>query len=107
MGFDQNQSYSDSVPRSGRIKVSPTLRHFAAYSGPETLRFGFNAVIPDTDLHYTWLPVWKQLIKRNAVGSVMSAISGVNGAPMAAQKSLLTGVLRGDFDYKGYVISDW
>ena len=106
MGFDERQPYSDAVPSSGTIKVLPTIRHFAAYAGPDAKRFGFNALVSDPDLRFTFYPVWEGLVRRHAVGGVMSAISGLNGAPAAANRGLLTGVLRGEWGYEGHVISD-
>ncbi|KAL1503356.1 hypothetical protein AB1Y20_011408 [Prymnesium parvum] len=106
MGFDRQQAYSDEVPPCGVLKVLPTLRHFAAYAGPESLRFGFDARVSEHDLRFTYLPVWEGLVRRHAVGGVMSAISGLNGAPGAADKAMLTGVLRGEWGFKGHVISD-
>jgi beta-glucosidase len=90
----------------GRMVVLPTLRHFAAYAGPERNRFGFSATVPEMMLRYTFLPAWRRLVRAGAVGGVMSAITAVNGVPSAADGRLLTGVLRGEWGYDGHVISD-
>ena len=44
----------------------PTLRHFAAYAGPDSRRFGFNAIVSDPDLRFTFFPVWEGLVRTNA-----------------------------------------
>ena len=54
----------------------------------------------------TYLPVWKKLIDEKAIVGIMSAISAVNGVPSAANKYLLTDVLRNEWNFTGYVISN-
>ena len=49
----------------------------------------------DDDLELTYLPAWKALVDADALGAVMSAISGLNGSPSVANKRMLTDVLRG------------
>ncbi|CAF0985457.1 unnamed protein product [Adineta ricciae] len=87
-------------------KVLPVMRHFVDYDGPDNGRFSFNAIVSDPDLRATYLPVWKKLIDENAIVGVMSAISAVNGVPSAANKYLLNDVLRNEWNFTGYVISD-
>ncbi|UJR16581.1 hypothetical protein I4U23_003481 [Adineta vaga] len=87
-------------------KVMPVMRHFVDYDGPDNGRFSFNAIISDTDLRTTYLPVWKKLIDENAIVGIMSAISAINGVPAAAHKYLLNDVLRNEWNFTGYVISD-
>jgi beta-glucosidase len=53
----------------------------------------------------TYLPVWKKLIDEKAIVGIMSGISAVNGIPSAANKYLLTDVLRNEWNFTGYVIS--
>jgi len=54
----------------------------------------------------TYLPVWKKLIDEKAIVGIMSGISAVNGIPSAANKYLLTDVLRNEWNFTGYVISN-
>ena len=89
-----------------RIKVLGGLRHFVAYAGPDSQRFHFNAVVSDDDLRMTYLPAWKALVDADALGGVMSAISGLNGVPSVVDKTLLTGKLRGEWGFDGFVLSD-
>ena len=88
------------------IKVLTNVRHFVAYAGPDSKRFHFDALVDDDDLRYTYLPAWKQLVQTDTVSGVMSAISGLNGIPSAAHKELLTDMLRGEWGFEGYVLSD-
>ena len=57
-------------------------------------------------LRNRYLPAWKKLVDTDTVSGVMSAISGLNGIPSAAHKELLTDMLRGEWGFNGYVISD-
>ena len=88
------------------MKVIPVLRHFVAYAGPDAGRFSFNAVVSEDDLLLTYLPAWRALSASGALGGVMSAISALNSIPSAAHRSLLTGILRNEWGFDGYVISD-
>ena len=103
MGFAQRNATSRP---SEAIKVLPVVRHFVAYAGPDSSRFSFNAEVSEDDLRLTFLPAWRRLAAEGALGGVMSAISALNSIPSAAHKSLLTGMLRGEWNYDGFVISD-
>lgn len=89
-----------------RFKVLGVVRHFVAYAGPDSERFHFDARVSDDDLRLTFLPAWRALAASGAMGGVMSAISALNGVPSVTDRTLLTGMLRGEWGYDGYVISD-
>ena len=89
-----------------RFKVVGAVRHFVAYAGPDSQRFHFDARVTDDDLRLTYLPAWRALAASGALGGVMSAISGLNGVPSVAHRTLLTDVLRGEWGFDGFVISD-
>ena len=103
MGFAQRNATSRPTES---IKVLPIVRHFVAYAGPDSSRFQFDAVVSEDDLRLTFLPAWRRLAAEGALGGVMSAISALNSIPSAAHKSLLTGMLRGEWGFDGFVISD-
>mmetsp|Transcript_23235 Transcript_23235/g.69683 ORF Transcript_23235/g.69683 Transcript_23235/m.69683 type:complete len:734 (-) Transcript_23235:164-2365(-) len=88
------------------FKVVGTVRHFVAYAGPDNGRFTFDATVSDDDLQLTYLPAWRALVDAGALGGVMSAISALNGVPSAAHKAMLTDVLRGEWGFDGFVVSD-
>eukprot|EP00658_Telonema_sp_P-2_P027861 TRINITY_DN21452_c0_g1_i6.p1 TRINITY_DN21452_c0_g1~~TRINITY_DN21452_c0_g1_i6.p1 ORF type:complete len:658 (+),score=101.37 TRINITY_DN21452_c0_g1_i6:164-2137(+) len=89
-----------------RLKTLPVLRHFVAYAGPDSERFSFSATVSDDDLSLTYLHAWKAVADAGALGGVMSAISGLNGVPSAADRRMLTDVLRGEWEWDGFVTSD-
>ncbi|HEY8994150.1 MAG TPA: glycoside hydrolase family 3 C-terminal domain-containing protein [Lacunisphaera sp.] len=81
-------------------------KHFAVHSGPEPDRHRFNAVVSERDLYDTYLPQFERLVREARVAGVMSAYNAINGVPVSADASLLTGVLRQRWGFEGYVVSD-
>jgi beta-glucosidase len=88
------------------LKVVATPKHFAVHSGPEGLRHGFNAVVSQKDLRETYLPAFKACIQEGRTASVMSAYNAVNGEPCSANVELLQHILRDEWGFDGYVVSD-
>ncbi len=87
-------------------KVDATLKHYAVHSGPEEIRHGFDAIVSQKDLYETYLFAFKYCIERTDVSAVMCAYNRVNGEPACASKTLLDDILRDEFGFKGYVVSD-
>jgi beta-glucosidase len=88
------------------LKALATAKHFAVHSGPEPLRHSFNAVISDRDLFETYLPAFRDLVVEAKVGSIMSAYNRVDGQSATAHERLLGEILRGQWGFEGYVVSD-
>jgi beta-glucosidase len=88
------------------FKTIATAKHFAVHSGPEPLRHIFDADISETDLRDTYLPHFEAAIKEGGAFSVMCAYNSVDGQPACANSTLLTDVLRKQWGFKGYVVSD-
>ncbi|MGE5127289.1 MAG: glycoside hydrolase family 3 C-terminal domain-containing protein, partial [Betaproteobacteria bacterium] len=87
-------------------KVIATAKHFAVHSGPEPERHHFDARVSDRDLFETYLPAFRALVEDARVASVMGAYNRVDGEPASASQRLLGDVLRGDWGFGGYVVSD-
>ena len=81
-------------------------KHFAVHSGPEAKRHGFNAVVSQKDLCETYLPAFKACVQEGGAASVMSAYNAVNGEPCSANIELLQTILRDEWGFDGYVVSD-
>lgn len=88
------------------FKAVACAKHYAVHSGPEKKRHHFNVNLDDRDLYEYYLPAFKALVKEAKVESVMGAYSAVNGEPCCANKRLLTDILRGEWGFKGTVVSD-
>ena len=88
------------------IKVMACAKHYAVHSGPEPARHGFNAQPPERDLYETYLPHFEMAVRDGHVGGVMGAYTALNGVPDCASDFLLTDLLRKQWGFDGYVVSD-
>jgi beta-glucosidase len=87
-------------------KTIATVKHFAVHSGPEINRHTFNAVIGEKDLYETYLPQFEIGIKEAKAYSLMCAYNRYNGEACCSSGKLLDNVLRQDWDFSGFVVSD-
>ena len=85
--------------------VMANVKHFACNS-MENARFTVDIEIDDVALHEVYLPHFRRIIDEG-VASVMSAYNSVNGEWVGQNRALLTDVLRGEWGFEGFVISDW
>ncbi len=85
-------------------KAAACAKHFAAHSGPESTRHGFDAVVSAKDLEETYLPAFEALVKEAHVESVMGAYNSINGSPSCANPMLQEKLQQWGFD--GYFVSD-
>ena len=87
------------------LKASACSKHFAVHSGPEKDRHGFDAKTNEHDLFETYLPAFEQTVKSGVTG-VMGAYNRTNGEPCCAHSYLLLDILRKQWAFDGYVVSD-
>jgi beta-glucosidase len=83
-----------------------TAKHFAVHSGPEPDRHTFDAVVSERDLRETYLPAFEAAVVEGGSRSVMCAYNRVDGDPACASGRLLRDILRGEWGFGGYVVSD-
>src|SRR5205814_2347516 len=88
------------------MKVVATAKHFAVHSGPEADRHHFDVQPSERDLYETYLPAFQALVQEGHAASVMGAYNRINGESASASRRLLGDILRRDWDFKGYVVSD-
>tara|TARA_R110002126_G_scaffold291782_2_gene458036 strand:+ start:1372 stop:3555 length:2184 start_codon:yes stop_codon:yes gene_type:complete len=88
------------------LKTAACAKHFAVHSGPEELRHHFNASPSKKDLYETYLPAFEALVTEAKVEGVMSAYNAVYNSPASSSKLLLQDILRDDWGFKGYIVSD-
>jgi beta-glucosidase len=86
--------------------VVSTVKHFAL-NGQETNRHWANSVIDEAAHRESDLLAFQIAIEKGQPGSVMCAYNLVNGDYSCGNDHLLNGVLKGDWAYKGWVMSDW
>jgi len=88
------------------LKVVATPKHYAVHSGPEPERHTFDAISDERDLRETYLPAFEATIVEGGAMSVMCAYNRTNGEPCCSNKKLMTDILRGEWKFGGYVVSD-
>ncbi len=88
------------------FKTISTVKHFAVHSGPEPDRHTFDAVVSERDLRETYLPHFEMGIKEGGAYSLMCAYNRVDGKPACANDMLEKDILRGEWRFPGYIVSD-
>ncbi|MGD0724044.1 MAG: glycoside hydrolase family 3 C-terminal domain-containing protein [Spirochaetia bacterium] len=88
------------------LKLVATPKHFAVHSGPEALRHHFDAQVSAKDMRETYLPAFHDCVVEGAAESVMAAYNRTNGEPCSGSKTLLSRILREEWGFQGYVVSD-
>jgi beta-glucosidase len=82
------------------------IKHFAAYGAGES-GLDYNVVdISDERLREVYLPPYKAGVDAGAL-SVMASFNEINGVPSTANRWLMTNLLRGEWGFKGFVVSDY
>jgi beta-glucosidase len=87
-------------------KLDATAKHFAVHSGPEADRHTFDVHPSRRDLWETYLPAFEALVREGDVAAVMGAYNRVYGESASASPMLTGEILRGQWGFDGYVLSD-
>ncbi|NDV81781.1 glycoside hydrolase family 3 C-terminal domain-containing protein [Bacteroides sp. 51] len=87
------------------LKIVATPKHFAA-NNEEHNRFVCNPQISERQLREYYFPAFEMCVKEGKAASIMSAYNAINNVPCTANPWLLTKVLRQDWGFNGYVVSD-
>jgi beta-glucosidase len=86
--------------------VIATVKHFAA-NNQEFERHRIDAKISERALQEIYFPAFKAAVQEAGVWSVMSAYNKLNGVYCAEDTALLKDQLQKQWDFKGFVVSDW
>ena len=87
--------------------IAATAKHFAGYGFAESGK-DYNTVDVGTiTLHNVILPPFKAAIERANVRTVMNAFNTLNGIPATADDYLQRDILKGEWAFDGFVVSDW
>ena len=81
-------------------------KHFVGYGAAEGGRDYNTAEIPERLLRQVYLPPFKATVDAGS-GTFMSAFNALNEVPASANAFTLTGVLRREWGFQGFVVSDW
>jgi beta-glucosidase len=87
------------------LKVASTLKHFAV-NNQEAGRMSLSATVPERLLMEYWLPHFRACVVEGHAQSVMAAYNAIDGTPCAVNKRLLTDILRDQWGFEGFVVSD-
>ncbi len=88
------------------LKTVATVKHYAVHSGPESERHSFDACASIKDMRETYLPAFKECVREAGAYSVMGAYNRTNGEPCCASPTLMEQLLRGEWGFQGYYVSD-
>lgn len=94
-----------ALTRGVQRHAMATVKHFAVNS-IENSRFRVDVVVDEVALHEVFLPHFRRIIDEG-VACVMSAYNRMNGTYCGEHKELLTAILREEWGFRGFVISDW
>ena len=101
------KAFVQGVQGDGKyLKAAACAKHYAVHSGPEGLRHKFDAKAAPKDLRETYLPAFEKLVKEGEVEAVMGAYNRTNGEPCCGSKTLITDILRGEWEFEGHFVSD-
>src|SRR6266702_1127710 len=99
------RGFQGSDPRAPDA-VLATVKHFAAYGGAEGGR-DYNTVdLSERTLREVYLPPYRAALDAGAA-TVMTSFNEIGGIPSTASPWLMTTVLRREWGFKGFVVSDW
>jgi beta-glucosidase len=88
-------------------KVFATLKHLTGHGQPESGTNVGPANISERALREYFFPPFEQVVKRTGIQAVMASYNEIDGVPSHANKWLLNDVLRGEWGFKGAVVSDY
>jgi beta-glucosidase len=86
--------------------IAACAKHFAGYGASEAGRDYNTTNIPENELRNVYLPPFKVAVDAG-VATLMSSFSDLNGIPATGNRFLLTQVLRDEWNFDGFVVSDW
>ena len=90
-------------------RVAATLKHFAVYSVPKGGRDGearTDPAVPWRDVEMLYLAPFRRAVRDGGAMGVMSSYNDYDGIPITGNKLFLTDILRQEWGFRGYVVSD-
>ncbi|MEM7280001.1 MAG: beta-glucosidase BglX [Pseudomonadota bacterium] len=86
--------------------IAACAKHFAGYGAVESGRDYATTNIPENELRNVYLPPFHAAVEAG-VATLMASFSDLDGVPASANEFLMQQVLRDEWDFDGFVVSDW
>jgi beta-glucosidase len=107
MGIAAVRGFQGDTKFTDKTRVMATLKHFAAHGQPESGNNCAPVNVSMRVLRETFLAPFKDVIRKAGAISVMASYNEIDGVPSHANRWLLRDVLRGEWGFKGFVVSDY
>jgi beta-glucosidase len=91
---------------SAPTAIAACAKHFAGYGACESGRDYNTTNIPENELRNVYLPPFRAAIEAG-VATVMASFSELDGVPASGNRFLMTQILRDEWQFEGFVVSDW
>jgi beta-glucosidase len=107
LGIAAVRGFQGDAKFKNKNRVIATLKHFAAHGQPES---GMNCApvnVSERLLRETFLLTFKEALQKGGAISVMASYNEIDGVPSHASEWLLRDVLRKEWKFKGFVVSDY
>jgi beta-glucosidase len=86
--------------------IAACAKHFAGYGAAEAGRDYATTNIPENELRNVYLPPFRAAVDAGAA-TLMASFSDLNGVPASGNRFLMTEILRDEWGFQGFVVSDW
>jgi beta-glucosidase len=107
MGLAAIRGFQGTTLPLAKDKVFVTLKHLTGHGQPESGTNVGPASLGERELRTNFFPPFERAVRELPVRSVMASYNEIDGIPSHANKWLLTDVLRGEWGFKGAVVSDY
>jgi beta-glucosidase len=107
MGIAAVQGFQGDATFTDKEHVIATLKHFAAHGQPESGTNCAPANVSERILREIFLYPFKKAVQEGGVISVMASYNEIDGVPSHANKWLLRDILRDEWGFKGFIVSDY
>ena len=92
---------------SSQSSIAACLKHFAGYGAAEGGRDYNSTNIPPLLMRNVYLRPFQSAVQEAKAATLMTSFNDNDGIPASGNKFLLTDVLRGEWNFDGFVVSDW